>query len=40
MNEAQEFLRSDFGFEKQIYEDTHDPAMMNQEIQGKLYRSE
>ena len=40
MTNDQEFLRADFGFEKQIYEDTHDPAMMNQEIQGKLYRSE
>jgi hypothetical protein len=40
MNFDQEFLRADFGFEKQIYEETHDPAILNQEIQGKIYRSE
>ena len=37
---AGENLREDFGFEKRIYEHTHDPSDTFQEIQGKMYRSE
>lgn len=37
---ADKNLREDFGFEKKIYENVHDPNDAFQEIQGKLYRSE
>jgi len=33
-------VRNDLGFEKQIYEEMHDPEVTNQEIQAKLYKSE
>lgn len=35
-----EAVRNDLGFEKQIYEETHDPNATFQEIQGKMYKSE
>ena len=40
INHDQKGLRENFGFENQIYEETYDPNSLNQEIQGKLYRSE
>ena len=33
-------VRNDLGFEKQIYEEMHDPDQFNQELQGKLYQNE
>lgn len=38
--QSNEMLREDFGFEKKIYENIHDPNENYQELQGKLYRSE
>lgn len=40
INHDQKGLRDNFGFENKIYEETYDPNSLNQEIQGKLYRSE
>lgn len=35
-----EAVRNDLGFEKQIYEETHDPNATFQEIEGRMYKSE
>lgn len=40
IDQSNNMLREDFGFEKKIYEHIHDPNETYQEIQGKLYRSE
>ncbi len=33
-------IREDMGFEKMLYEETHDPTKTFQEMPGKHYRSE
>lgn len=36
----EEHIREDMGFEKMLYEETHDPNKTFQDMQGKHYRSE